>query len=70
VRLQITKSPLRIVMSCEAQAPPAIACQVDNVVLDLYHSPNGGWWGDRLRVADSDDEAAEHLRGCLQRLRF
>ncbi len=58
-------------MSRELPMAPAIARheEDDDVLLDLYYSPNGGWWEAGVRVADSDEEALEYVRGCLQRFR-
>jgi hypothetical protein len=65
LRLRITKSSLRVVMSREA-APPMTGPE-DDVLIDLFHSPDGGWWAAGVRVADTDDEVAEYLRNCLRR---
>jgi hypothetical protein len=70
-RLRITTSPLRVVMSRESPTAPAIMHheEDDDVLLDLYDSPNGGWWEAGVRVADSDEEALEYVRGRLRRFR-
>jgi hypothetical protein len=65
--MRITKSPLRVVMSREAPAP--ISGPEEDVLIDLFHSPDGGWWAAGIRVADTDDEVAAYLRNCLRPLR-
>jgi hypothetical protein len=62
LHLRITVQPLRIVLGGQPPAPTS----EDHVLLDLSHSPRGGWWEHGVRVAESDEQAVEYVRARIR----